>query len=385
MESTPSLQVTITDEGTGLRAYVVADTLVEGRSMGGTRMTPTVTLEEVAALAYKMTLKLSLAEIPMGGAKAGIVCDALADQDRDRHLTAFGTAVRPLLHGGIYLGTDQGVTHRDRDVFFKAAQYDLVRNTEHGRQMRCPWTEFWQTYTADVTGYGVCQGTFTAVELLRLSDRCHTVALQGFGAVGRGVAIGLAGRGFDLVAVADHLGTVADPKGMPLETLLNATDARGTIDRALLPEAWRVEGRDEAWLDVEADVLVLAAGGDAIHAGNVDRVRAKMVVEGANLACTEEAQARLAARGVPVLPDILVNCGGASVTGLILTGLAPVSLPPKELTAWLYEEIGGRIRRNVTTVIQRAVAEGKHFPLVTRELALERLRSRSSMRTMVTA
>jgi glutamate dehydrogenase (NAD(P)+) len=377
MEPDPSLQVTVVDPNTGLRAFVVADSLVEGRAMGGTRMTPTVTLEEVTALARKMTLKLSLAEIPMGGAKAGIVGDALSDEHRDRQLAAFGVAVRPLLHGGIYLGTDQGVTHRDRDVFFNTACYDLVRNTEHGRRLQCSWGELWQRYTADVTGFGVCQGTFAASELLRLTSRCQTVSIQGFGAVGRGVASGLAERGFDLVAIADHLGTVTDPKGMALATLLGATDARGTMDRALLPAAWRIEGREEAWLDAEADILVLAAGGDAIHAGNVDRVRAKMVVEGANLACSEEAQARLAARGVPILPDILVNCGGASVTGLILTGLAPVTSPVQELAAWLFEEIGGRIRRNVTTVIERAVAQGKQLPVATRELALERLSARS--------
>jgi glutamate dehydrogenase (NAD(P)+) len=378
MDANPSLQVTVTDSETGLRAWVVADTLVEGRSMGGTRMTSTVTLEEVAALAYKMTLKLSLAEIPMGGAKAGIVCDARSDEHRDRRLTAFGTAVRPLLHGGIYLGTDQGVTHRDRDVFFDAAHYDLVRNTEHGKHLRCTWGEFWQRYTADVTGYGVCQGMFRATELLCLTDRCHTVAIQGFGAVGRGVAANVAARGFKLVAVADHLGTVAHPEGMPLETLLNATDVRGTMNRALLPEEWQIEGREEAWLDVDADVLVLAAGGDAIHAGNVDRVEARIVVEGANLACTPEAQDRLAARGVTVLPDVLVNCGGASVTGLILTGLAPVASPPKELSEWLFSEIGGRIRRNVSLVIERATAEGKPLPVATRELALERLQARTS-------
>jgi glutamate dehydrogenase (NAD(P)+) len=378
MDASPSLQVTVTDSETGLRAWVVADTLVEGRSMGGTRMTSTVTLEEVAALARKMTLKLSLAEIPMGGAKAGIVCDPLSGEDADRRLEAFGAAVRPLLHGGIYLGTDQGVTHRDRDVFFGTAHFDVARNTESGRKLRCTWGELWQQHTADITGYGVCQGMFQATELLRLTNRCHTVAIQGFGAVGRGVASTVAARGFEIVAVADHLGTVAHPKGMPLETLLKATDIRGTMDRALLPAEWQLEGREEAWLDVDADVLVLAAGGDAIHAGNVDRVGARMVVEGANLACSLEAQDRLAARGVTVLPDILVNCGGASVTGLILTGLAPVSKPAKELAEWLFAEIGGRIRRNVSLVIQRAAAAGKPLPVVTRDLALERLQARTA-------
>ncbi|HZN19383.1 MAG TPA: Glu/Leu/Phe/Val dehydrogenase dimerization domain-containing protein [Micromonosporaceae bacterium] len=342
------LRVVANDTDSGLSAFVVVDSLVEGRAMGGTRTTATVTLDEVAALAARMTIKLAWAGIPIGGAKAGIVCDLPAGAERDRCFGDFGRAVAPLLRGGIYLGSDQGTSHRDRDVFFAAAGYD-VAGEDVLAALPCKWAQLWE-HCEDVTGFGVCQAVLAAVEAT-VGPGEGRVVVQGFGAVGRAVASRLAAKGYAIVGVADRSGTVSHPAGLPLPDLLAATDALGNISRVNLPQNVACTRRPDAWLDLDADLLVLAAGGDAIHDGNVDRVRARLVVEGGNLAVTPSAQCTLTRRGVPVLPDYIVNVGGAAVTGLLLTGLAPPCTVVHDLVEWLYDEIGHRIRRNVRTLL----------------------------------
>ncbi|MEO6503185.1 MAG: Glu/Leu/Phe/Val dehydrogenase dimerization domain-containing protein [Jatrophihabitantaceae bacterium] len=345
------LTVLATDRTCNLTAFVVVDSIVEGRAMGGTRMTPGVTVDEVADLASRMTQKLALAGVPIGGAKAGIVCDLPAGVERDRVLADFGETVAPLLHGGVYLGSDQGVSHRDRDLFFRTAGYDVLTEPRLAG-LPCDWATLWH-HCADVTGHGLCQAIFAAVEHGLACGPRPSVVIQGFGSVGGGVAALLDRAGWRVVAVADRHGTVSAAGGLPITELLAVTDAQGAIDRRRLPVGLCSDPAPDAWLRVPADVLVLAAGGNAISAERADQVRASLVVEGGNLACAPAAQLVLARRGITVLPDFVVNVGGAAVTGMLLTGQAPVSAGTEELVDWLYAEVGARIRRNVNAMLLR--------------------------------
>lgn len=348
---TARLTVLATDRTSRLTAFVVVDSLVGGRAMGGTRMTAGVTVEEVAGLAQCMTQKLALAGVPIGGAKAGIVCDLPAGPERDRVLADFGETVAPLLHGGVYLGSDQGISHRDRDLFFTSAGYD-VRAEPQLAALPCDWATLWHR-CSDVTGYGVCEAIFAAVEQGVPCGPRPSVVIQGFGAVGGGVAALLHRAGWRVVGVADRFGTVSAAGGLDIPALLAATSPQGVIDRRRLPDGATGDPDALAWLRIPADVLVLAAGGNAITAERVGQVRAALVVEGGNLACTPDAHAMLAHRGVLVLPDFVVNVGGAAVTGMLLTGQAPPGLTVNELVSWLYVEVGTRIRRNVGAMLDR--------------------------------
>jgi len=316
--------------------------------MGGTRMTGTVTEGEVCDLAAAMTVKLALVGLRIGGAKAGIVS---VPEKREEVLRAFGRSVAPLLHGGVYLGCDQGTTHDDRDLFFVEAGYD-VRRRPGITGMREDWTQLWRQLK-DITGYGVAESVLEALRV-RGDGQRRRVAIQGFGTVGRSVAKNLLAQGHRIVAVADVLGTVTAPEGLPVAELVEITDAAGTIDRARLPESVTAVGECEAWLDVDAEVLVLAAGGAAIREDNLGRLRAEVVVEGGNLCCTAAAKQQLRAAGVVVVPDVVANVGGAAVTGCILTGLAPSDVATEELVGWMFDWVGERVRRNTRDVLQIA-------------------------------
>lgn len=351
-ERSPLLSTAIRDQARHLTGWVVVDSLVDGMAMGGTRMTESVTEQEVCDLAAAMTVKLALVGLRIGGAKAGIVS---VPEHRDEVLRAFGRSVAPLLHGGVYLGCDQGTTHDDRDVFFVEAGYD-VRRRPGITQMRADWTELWR-YLKDITGYGVAESAIAALRL-RSDDRQRRVAIQGFGTVGRSVAKNLQAYGHRIVAVADVLGTISAPDGLPVAELLEITDAAGTIDRARLPESVTVLNQPEAWLDVDAEVLVLAAGGDAIREDNLSRLRAEVVVEGGNLCCTTAAKKTLRAGGTVIVPDVVANVGGAAVTGCILTGIAPSDVPTEELVAWMFDWVGRQVRRNTADVLEIAARHG---------------------------
>jgi glutamate dehydrogenase (NAD(P)+) len=342
----PLLMTVITSQAEALSGWVVVDSLVDGMAMGGTRMTATVSDGEVKRLARAMTTKLALAGLPIGGAKAGI---RAGQGDRQEVLRAFGRATAPLLHGGVYLGCDLGTTHADRDLFLAEAGYDVLRQPRVAK-LPTDWGTFW-THLVDVTGFGVCEAAATAVAARFGTHHCRVV-IQGFGTVGRAVGKGLAERGHRIVAVADIHGTIEASDGLPIGQLLSITDPTGTIDRGRLPDAVRVLDGPEAWLDVDADVLILAATGDAVRAENAGRVRAEIVVEGGNLCCTTEAKAIMAAGGILLIPDVVANVGGAAVTGCVLTGTVPFDLPLPQMVNWLFDWVGARVRDNTKAILE---------------------------------
>ena len=368
----------LVDERAGLCAYLVVDAFVDGRAMGGVRMTPDVTPDQLGALSHRMSVKLALAELSIGGAKAGIVSSLPHGPERDRVLRAFGLAVRPLFARGVYLGSDQGIGYRDRDLIFDAAGFDL-RQSDAREVLPCSWAELWDHCQA-VTGYGISEATCRFAEAYGLRGSHRTASLQGFGTVGRGVARSLVARGWRIVAVADRLGTLACPQGLPLEGLLAATRPDNTIDRSALPPGIQVLGLEDAWLDVPADVLVLAATERALNSDNARRVQARFVVEGANLPCSPAALDQLAAAAVPVVPDILANCGGAVITGLFLTGLVPRQPTVAALVDWLFSEVARRIGANTETILERWTRERRPLHEIAIALAEERLDSLATAR-----
>lgn len=347
----PLLSTRVRDRDNALTGWVVVDSLVDGMAMGGTRMTAGVTEPEVCDLARAMTVKLALVGLPIGGAKAGIVA---VPRQRLQVLRAFGRTVAPLLHGGVYLGCDQGTTHADRDLFFAEAGYDVLSRPKVTRPP-VDWAVLWR-HTADVTGFGVAEATLTA--LPRHTGGGARLVVQGFGTVGRAAARHLVRNGLRLVAVADVTGTVRSDRGLPVDELIGITDAAGTIDRTRLPAGVRACPEPDAWLGVDADVLVLAAAGGALREDNAHLVRAGLVVEAGNLCCTPAAKRILAAAGVLVLPDVVVNVGAAGVTGCILTGLAPSGVPLAQFVTWLFDWVRDRIHGNVRDVLDITAAGG---------------------------
>ncbi|MFI8519233.1 Glu/Leu/Phe/Val dehydrogenase dimerization domain-containing protein [Streptomyces sp. NPDC085481] len=350
----PAFTVHLNGSRGEIKGWVVVDTLVDGLAMGGTRMTTGVTEEEVAGLARDMTDKFTLAGLRIGGAKAGIVADAGNSEgaDRERTFRTFGRTVKPLLHGGIHLGIDMGVTPADRAVFFDEAGYD-PRFRLGAPDMPIDWRTYYEPLI-DCTGHGVGVAALTALEA-RGRKEAARVVVQGFGAVGRAVARFLEERGHIVVGVADVQGTISADR-LPVAELIAVTDEFGRIDRSRLPQGVTLSGEPDAWLDVEADLLILAAQKYALTAENAHRLKAGLVVEGANLASTAAAKEKVAAQGGTLVPGVIANIGGAASAALAVTRVVPFELAADARKDWVFDWVGGRVRQNTRDLLEIADA-----------------------------
>ncbi|MES9525032.1 Glu/Leu/Phe/Val dehydrogenase dimerization domain-containing protein [Streptomyces capoamus] len=345
----PALVVHLNGSGGALKGWVVIDTLVDGLAMGGVRMTPGVTEEEVAGLARDMTHKFTLAGLRIGGAKGGIVSDG---SNREETFRTFGRTVKPLLHGGIHLGIDMGVTPADRAVFFDEAGYD-PRYRLGAPDMPVDWRTYYEPLI-DVTGHGVGVAAVTALEASGRTGSARVV-VQGFGAVGRAVARFLEDRGHVVVGVADARGTISADR-LPVAELVSVTDEFGLIDRSRLPQHVTLSSGPDAWLDIDADLLVLAAQKHALNAENAHRLRAGLVVEGANLASDAEAREKARAAGATLVPGVIANIGGAGAAALAVTRIVPFDLAAEARKAWVFDWIGDRVRDNTRALLEIAAA-----------------------------
>ncbi|MFI0408075.1 Glu/Leu/Phe/Val dehydrogenase dimerization domain-containing protein [Actinomadura sp. 3N508] len=368
---TGAIVTTLNDGNSGLEAYVIVDTLVAGKAMGGVRMTPDVTPAQLAGLARQMTRKLALADLPIGGAKGGIVSDLPPGAERDGRLRAFGTRMAPLLKGGIYVGSDQGICYRDRGLIFEAAGYEVAKSGDTAL-LPCSWAELWER-CSQITGFGIAEAITAA---LPPDAPASTVAVQGFGTVGRAAAVHLHARGHRVVAVSDRLGVICHPAGLPMPDLVAATDPTGLVDRGALPAGLTTGADPDRLLDVPADILVLAACSHTVEESDVPRISAGLIAEGANDPSTPAALAAFEARGTTVLPGIVANAGGAIATGAVLTGTAQDAKDADALADALHQEVRDRIRSAYAAVSERAAADGLSLPRAAARVSAERVAAR---------
>jgi glutamate dehydrogenase (NAD(P)+) len=257
---------------------------------------PGVGLKECFRLARAMTLKNAAAGLAHGGGKAVIFGDpAMQPADKEQIIRAFAAAVRDIhdFIPGPDMGTDEQAMAWVRD--------------EIGRSVGLP-SELGGIPLDEIgaTGFGICVAADVAKSHVDLDLAGARVAVQGFGSVGKHAARRLVERGSIIVAVADSSGAIIDPAGLDVEALI-ALKARGehVVDFA--------QGRKlerEAIIGVDCDILIPAARPDAVHGDNVDSVKASLIVQGANIGVTEEAEATLHRRGVLCLPDFISNAGG---------------------------------------------------------------------------
>nr|WP_279326056.1 hypothetical protein [Bacillus sp. FJAT-47783] len=168
-----------------------------------------------------------------------------------------------------------------------------------------------------VTGYGVAIAALEALKSINIETKTAKISIQGFGSVGASTAKYLYEAGAKVVAVSDVNGTIYAENGLDIRCLLKAKDEKGTIDRTKLPSDYQLED-GSYWLVPEVDVLIPAAIADAIQTGNVSQVKAKIIVEGANIPVTKEAEEVLTEKGVYIIPDFIANSTGAGFLGIIV-------------------------------------------------------------------
>jgi len=295
-----------------LIGYRVQHNKARGPYKGGLRYHHEVDLDEVRALAMLMTWKTAVVNLPFGGAKGGIAVDPRRLSRREK---------RAITHKFIdqihdFIGPDKDIPAPDMGTTAEVMawimnQYSKYHGFSPGVVTSKPVEHYGIPGREEATGRGV--GTLTHKLIGRLGRKSDetTVAIQGFGNVGTHAAKFLHEVGCRVVAVSDHTGAIYNEKG------INIPDAIRYLyenDRMLKGFSGGDSMSNDELLGLDAHVLIPAAIGGAIHAGNVDQIKAEIIVEGANGPILPEADAVLAERGTVVLPDILANAGGVTAS-----------------------------------------------------------------------
>lgn len=292
----PEKVVHVVNHEAGLRAIVVIDNTATGPAIGGVRMAADADLRECARLARAMSLKNAAAGLPHGGAKSVIVADpSMPVAEKQRLVRAFAHAIDQLRDyiPGPDMGTNEMCMAWVRDVTGRAVGLPAVLGG-------IPLDEI------GATGHGVAVAAAIAEEFGSVAVKDARVAIQGYGAVGRHAAHFLANEGARIVAVSDSRGAASMRDGFDLARL-DALKAEGHPVRGY-PDA-DITDRD-AIIAADCDILIPAARPDAINAANATAIKAKLIVEGANIPSTREAEQILHGRGVLVIPDFIANAGG---------------------------------------------------------------------------
>ncbi len=292
--------------------YRVQHNVNRGPAKGGIRYSPEVSLSEVKALAMWMTWKCAVVDIPFGGAKGGVVVDrrrlSLAELERlTRRFAAELTAL---------IGPDRDIPAPDMNTDGQIMAWIMDTISMH-RGYSVPAVVTGKPVDIggsqgriEATGRGVTIATVAALEKIGLQPHQVRVVVQGFGNVGSVSARLLDEAGCTVVAVSEDYGGIYNPIGLPMKKVLEYRRQNGTLRG--FPGAQEIGTAEVVTLD--CDVLVPAAIENQITSANAERIRARLVVEGANGPTTPEADQILNRRGVLVVPDILANAGGVTVS-----------------------------------------------------------------------
>jgi glutamate dehydrogenase (NAD(P)+) len=292
--------------------YRVQHSIARGPAKGGIRFAPDVSLDEVRALAAWMTWKCAVVNIPFGGGKGGVICEPhlLSDGELERITRRYTAEILE------FIGPERDVPAPDVNTNEQTMAWIMDTYSMHMRH----------TVTAVVTGKPLALGgslgrpeatgrgcmlvTQEALKKLGLAPYNTRVVIQGFGNVG-GMAARLMGRrGFKVISIVEYDGAVYNKNGLDIDKLTEHRRETGSIRG--FSEAGEVD-KDEALL-MECDVLIPAARENVITSANAGRIKAKILCEGANGPTTYGADSILAENKVFVIPDILANAGGVTVS-----------------------------------------------------------------------
>lgn len=325
------------------KGYRIQHNNIMGPYKGGFRYHEDVKLDEVKALAMLMTIKCSLAGLPLGGAKGGVKFNPRHYSKGEitritrRFIHALGTNIGP---GYDIPAPDMGTNAETMvcmmDTYMNTldqSQRHNVRGVVTGKTVECGGT----LGRASATGTGVVMCIEEWAQGSGENLQGKTFSIQGFGNVGSSAAIGLAGHGARMTAVNDHTGSIIDPHGIDVYALKEHVKETGGIggfnDLPLL-------SRDE-FFSHEVDIIIPAALENQIDEHEANLIKAKLIAEGANGPTTPKGESILLNKGIDIIPDVLANCGGVIVSYFEW-------IQNKTSNFWIEEKVHSELRRIIT-------------------------------------
>jgi glutamate dehydrogenase (NAD(P)+) len=292
--------------------YRVQHSIARGPAKGGIRYGPDVTLDEVRALASWMTWKCAVTNVPFGGAKGGIVCDPLllSPAELEKITRRYTAELYEFIGPEIDVPAPDVNTNEQTMAWIMDTYSMHSRHTQTAVVTGKPINLGGSRGRVEATGRGCMVVTEQALRRLGLARSSTRVVIQGFGNVGGMAAKLMARSGFKIISIVEYDGAVYNTKGLDIPALMKHRKGTGSI--LDFPGGENID-RDEAMF-METDVLMPAAKEDVITSQNAHKLRCKILCEGANGPTTHYADPILADKGIFIIPDILANAGGVTVS-----------------------------------------------------------------------
>jgi len=292
--------------------YRVQHSVARGPAKGGIRFAPDVSLDEVRALASWMTWKCAVVNIPFGGGKGGVICDPniLSSTELEKLTRRYTAEIID------FIGPERDVPAPDVNTNEQTMAWIMdtysmhVRHTTTAVVTGKPMALGGSRGRPEATGRGCMLVTLKALQLFGIAPQDCRVVIQGFGNVGGMAAKLMTAAGFKIISIVEYNGAVYNPNGLDIAALQQHRHETGSITGFTGGED--MDKAEAMFLPCE--VLIPAATENVIHSGNADKIRCKILCEGANGPTTVLADQVLAEKKVFVIPDILANAGGVTVS-----------------------------------------------------------------------
>lgn len=356
----PEKVVEVYNAKAGMKGFVVIDNTAFGPGKGGIRMTPTVSIEEVQRLARAMTLKNALAELPFGGAKSGIIADPrkIIPEAKKEIVKAFAESLKCVSPKEYVAAPDINMGEKEMKIF---AETNGSMKSVTGK----PAEMGGLPHELGSTGYGVFLAAKIGAKYAGIDLSNAKIAIEGFGNVGSFVAKFLHEElNASIHAVSDINGAIYNEKGLDYDKLVKVVKEKGTPYR--YKDAKKMY--DKELFELPVDVIITAAIPNVITSANVEKVQAKLIVEGSNIPMRNHIEKRLHERGVWVVPDFVANSGGVISSWVEYKGGNE-----KEMFATVKE----KLEKN-TEMVLKAAKEQETYPRhVARDIAIERIKEQS--------
>jgi glutamate dehydrogenase (NAD(P)+) len=342
------------------RGYRVHHSIAKGPTKGGIRYSPNVTLDEVRALAMWMSWKCALMNLPFGGAKGGVVVDpkSLTPSELERLTRRYATEISVLMGPESDIpapdvGTNPQVMAWIMDTYsmhrgFSVPAVVTGKPLEIGGSMG----------RTEATGRGVAVTTLEALKLKGISPRGATVAVQGFGNVGSVAARLVHDTGMRIVAASTSKGGIYNSRGFDPVVAADYVEQTGSLEE--FPDTDKIT--NEELLTTKCDVLIAAALENQINSRNADQIQARIVAEGANGPTTPDADNILDSRGIFIIPDILCNAGGVTVSYLEW-------VQDLQSFFWPVEEIHSKLQTLMVKAFESVMSAASRYNVPCREAA----------------
>jgi glutamate dehydrogenase (NAD(P)+) len=316
----PEYVVRVFDSEIGMEGFLVIDNTILGPGKGGIRMTPDVTEGEVFRLARTMTYKCALADLPFGGAKAGIVWKGGDENLKKKFIQSFAKKIKVFIPK-LYIGGPDVNTGEKEMKWFADATGIFHSVTGKPRNYCLPGAGKRKIcgipHEIGTTGFGVAQATKVAANILGFDIKGAKVSIHGFGNVGSFTFKYLTQMGAKVIAIADKSGVIFSENGFDgklLEEIIkekrSVISYRGKAEKLKLEDFW----------SIPVDILIPASVTDVINEKNKDKIQAKIIVEAANIPMREEIEEELFKKGILIVPDFVANAGGVITSYAELKG-----------------------------------------------------------------